>query len=317
MSINSLKHHIINGETMGTRYCANFYAGEKVDINALNDALFAAIDNVDQQMSTWKPESDLMKINSAKLNVWLPLKPELCQVLDCAFQISKTSQGAFDIGVGGLVNAWGFGATGRELDVDRVKQQLNKSQPIATDCFELNVEYQKIRKTRPCIIDLSGIAKGFAVDQMIGVFKSFGVENALASLDGELCAIGVEADGRSWNIALEKPDYEKRDAIGVIALDNSAVATSGDYRHWIDVGDKKLSHSMNPKSGGPVQNNIASVSVIAQSCMLADAWATTLMVMGEVNGSEFAKAHDMNTLFILRKHDELMQKAYGDVFTDI
>lgn len=314
MSIDCFNNHILSGETMGTRYSVNFYAADGLDIKRLAEVLFAAVDNVDMQMSTWKPDSDLMKINDAPLNVWLPLKPELALVLDCAFQVSTASQGAFDVGVGAIVNAWGFGAGCREPNVEDIKQQLNTNRSLAVHCLELNVKQQKIRKIKPCLIDLSGIAKGFAVDEMIRVLKEFGIENALASLDGELMAIGTEVDGRLWNVALEMPDFEKRSAMGMIALDNCGVATSGDYRHWVDVGDEKLSHSMNPKTGGPVQNNTASVTVVAKSCMYADAWATALMVMGKVDGIEFSRLHGLNTLFIVRKHDELIQIACGDVF---
>lgn len=296
---------------MGTRYSVNFYADDRLDVATLNDALFAVVDNVDQQMSTWKATSDLMKINDAPLNVWLPLKTELSQVLDCAFQMSSVSHSAFDIGVGAIVNAWGFGANSRELNSQLIKQHLNTTRSLAIDCFELNVAQKRLRKTKPCSLDLSGIAKGFAVDEMIRVLQDFGIKNALASLDGELKAIGTEVNGRPWTIALEKPAYKTRDAMRMIALDNSAVATSGDYRHWVEIGDKKLSHTINPKTGGPVQNNIASVTVIAKTCMLADAWATALMVMGELEAKKFIKRHSMNALIIIRKNNQLKQLAYG------
>lgn len=135
------------------------------------------------------------------------------------------------------------------------------------------------------------------------------------SLDGELSAIGTEFDGKPWYVALEKPDYDQRDALSVIALNDASIATSGDYRHWVDVGEQKLSHSMNPMQKGPVQNNVASVSVIAKNGMLADAWATALLVLAVKKGKSLANKHGLDALYLIRNGVKLEQVACGDIFT--
>ncbi|MFQ5439148.1 MAG: FAD:protein FMN transferase, partial [Paracoccaceae bacterium] len=269
----------LNGPTMGTRYSAHLFVPNSLDRNALEAALFEAVDRIDRQMSTWKADSDLMRLNGAPVGEWVELPPELGAVLAGALDIGRASNGAFDIGLGDIVNAWGFGALRDAPDETAIKQHLGAKHLPAHERLELDAQRRSARKLEPVSLDLCGIAKGFGTDEMIRVIKAFGIENALADLDGELRAIGTDAGGAAWSVAVEKPDYERREAMGVIELKDCAVATSGDYRHWIDVGDLRLSHTMNRMTGGPQQNTVASVSVMAKTGMEADAWATALSVM--------------------------------------
>ena len=147
--------------------------------------------------------------------------------------------------------------------------------------LELDHAAQRLRKSAAVTLDLSGIAKGFAVDQMIAVLARFGIEHALVGLDGELRAIGQRPEGLPWAVALEKPDYEVRAPLSMLELHDGALATSGSYRHWVDLGTQRLSHTMDPARGGPVLGAAASVTVLADTCMDADAWATAFMVMGK------------------------------------
>lgn len=308
------ERHIINGATMGTRYSASFSAPDLADLDALKSALFAAVDTVDQQMSTWIAGSDLMRLNAAPLQEWVVLPPELMRVLTKALEIGQATNGAFDIALGDLVNAWGFGAAGKTPDVDGIKEKLGKTQIASFQALELDFSANQARRLADAAFDLSGIAKGFAVDQMIECLQSFGIENALVSLDGELRAIGQQSDGAPWAVAVEKPDYEAREPLGVIALDNAAIATSGNYRHWVDIGQTRLSHTMDRQTGGPLKSRLASVTVVADTCMQADAWATALMVMGDVAGPALARAKGIEALFISHARDGLVQTPVGTIF---
>jgi len=305
----------LSGATMGTRYAADFYAPETLDIDALKAALFQSVDRVDCQMSTWKADSDLMRVNAAPVNAWVHIPQELTQVLAKAIEIGAMSNGAFDIGVGDIVDAWGFGAGGCDgPDAASITGLLGHSRPPAHEVLELNEADGQVRKLGPISLDLSGIAKGFGVDEMTRCVEKFGIENALLSLDGELRAIGKQADDKEWTIAVEKPDYEVRSPHGVIALSNASVATSGDYRHWIDVGESRFSHTMNGRTGGPLQNAVASATVIAPECMAADAWATVLLVMGESAAVAIAEARYINALLIIRDGTDLREVAIGPAF---
>ena len=316
MCINAPKpgRHVLNGATMGTRYSATFLADETVDLKAVNAALFAAVDLVDQQMSTWKPGSDLMRINRAKIRVWVDMPPKLAFVIRAALRIGRASDGAFDIAVGSLVAAWGFGASGGKPDSAAISAHLGTPPPAAFDAVELSANGTSIRKLAPVSLDLSGIAKGFAVDEMIACLQGFGLKNALATLDGELRSIGNDEGGTPWAIAIEKPDYTQRAPMGVLELCESAIATSGDYRHWVDVGAARLSHTMDRRAGGPTRSAVASVSVIAPTCMEADAWATALLVKGAQEGPALAEAQRLSALFVFREHGTLVDLGVGPLF---
>jgi thiamine biosynthesis lipoprotein len=265
-------------------------------------------------MSTWKPDSDLMRLTAAPIGEWVHLPSELMLVLEKGCAIGRVSGGAFDIGLGDLVNAWGFGPAGNEPDAAVIKSLLARERPPTHEALELDPAAQRARKHAPMQLDLSGIAKGFGVDEMIRVVLGFGIEHALVSLDGELKALGTKPDGTPWGVAVEKPDYDSRSPLGVVTLHDAAIATSGDYRHWVDVGQTRLSHTMDRWRGGPTNNSVASVSVIDQNCTDADAWATALLVLGPSDGPALARKLNLNALFVLRAGRELTQLPIGTIF---
>lgn len=309
-----LLRRALSGATMGTRWSALVDTPPGSEIAALEAALARAVDRVDCQMSTWKPDSDLMRLNSAAQGVWVSLPAELMQVLQRGVTIGRASSGAFDIGLGRLVNAWGFGPACSGPDKDTIQAALRERLPPTHTVLELDVPGGRVRKHAQFTLDLSGIAKGFAVDEMMRTVEAFGISNALVGLDGELKARGARADGTPWRVAVEKPDYDRRAPLGVIELRDAAVATSGDYRHWVDIGGKRLSHTMDRSRGGPIDNQTASVSVVAASCMDADAWATALMVLGPVQGRALALTQGLNALFIQRGEETLVEIPIGPLF---
>lgn len=299
---------------MGTRWSALLHAASATDIAALEAALVRAVDRVDRQMSTWKPDSDVMRLNMASVDAWVSLPPQLMQVLAKALEIGRASDGAFDIGLGALVNAWGFGAARTAPDREAIRAALHEQLPPTHTVLELDLPGGRARKHAKFDLDLSGIAKGFAVDEMMRTVEAFGISSVLVGLDGELKARGTKADGTPWLVAVEKPDYRLRSSLGVIELRDAAVATSGDYRHWIDVGGARLSHTMDRSRGGPIDNGIASVSVVAPSCMDADAWATALMVLGSTEGKALAEKRCLDALLVQRSDLKLDQIPVGPVF---
>ncbi len=310
----SLRRHALNGATMGTRWSALVYTPPEFDIPALDIALARAVDRVDRQMSTWKPDSDLMRLNAAPPGTWVSLPRELMCVLAKGLEIGRASGGAFDVGVGRLVNAWGFGAVGSIPDREAIRAALRERQAPTNTVLELDAPGARARKHAQFDLDLSAIAKGFAVDEMMRTVKAFGISGGLIGLDGELEACGMKPDGTPWRVAVEKPDYDLRSPLGVVELNDAAVATSGDYRHWIEVAGARLSHTMDRSRGGPVDNAIASVSVVASSCMEADAWSTALMVLGPTAGRALAEKYGFDALLVERSARTLSQIGIGRVF---
>ncbi|EEW25849.1 FAD:protein FMN transferase [Rhodobacter ferrooxidans] len=289
----------LNGPTMGTRWTLRLAPPAGLDLGALTDACAAAMARIEAQMSTWQPGSDLMRFNAAAVGEWQALPADLLVVLAAGLQIGRDSDGVFDIGVGALVRAWGFGPAQGRADPARIKALIGQRLATAS-ALELDMAGGRARKLAAVDLDLSGIAKGFAADVLAGVAQGFGLTDVLAGLDGEVVARGHRPDGRPWAVALEEPLRGSRTVRGVIELTDRAVATSGDYRHFVQVGAGYLAHSMNPRLGGPAQNRLASVSVLAENCMTADAWATVLLVLGEDAGPALARARGIEAIFLVR-----------------
>ena len=301
----------LHGPTMGTRWSASIDADRSVDVPALRQDLAAAAEQVDGQMSPWKPDSDLVRLNRAPVGDWVDLSPEILEVLDCAFEVRRLSAGAFDPCVGALVDAWGFGAARDAPDAQAIRA-ARQSMPQAMNAnLELDRPGGRARKQVPLQIDLCGIAKGYAVDRMAHVLQQHGVRHALAALDGELRAIGGQASGAPWAVAIERPEAGRRAVHGVLELEDLAVATSGDYRHYVDVGNARIAHTMDARRCAPVNNTVASVTVLARTCMHADAWATALLVAGPDEGPVMAQRMGLDVLFLLRRGEGLTEVGLG------
>lgn len=306
----ALQRYSMNGATMGTRYSAVFYAPEGIDTAAIGASLFAAVDQVDRQMSTWDSRSDLCRVNAAPAGDWIAIPDQLAQVLETGMQLGLDSQGAFDIGLGELVDAWGFGPTPRTVP-GLAPAPLATSYRPAAELLELDRSHGKLLKRGPLRLDLSGIAKGYGVDQLAHCLDQWGIRRYLVGIDGEMRARGTKPAGEAWTIAVEKPVYGVREVAGVMELWDTAVATSGDYRHWTEIDGQRYAHTMHPALQRPVSNRVAAVTVLASTCMMADAWATALLVLGEVDGVRLARQRGMDALFVLRDGDRLAEIATG------
>lgn len=288
--------HALNGPTMGTRWSALFFAGAELDTGPVQAALQIAVDRVDEQMSSWKPDSNLMRLNRAPVGEWVDVPADLAHVLELGLSVGRASGGAFDIGMGDAVRAWGFGPDG--ADAQAIRGAMAAVRHPAHDV--LHLDGRRVRKAAPIQIDLNGIAKGHGTDRLAEVLLGFGIDAALVGIDGEMRALGLRPDGQPWAIAIETPDPDRRAAQSILSLQDAAVATSGDYRHWVTVQDRRLSHTMDPRRGAPLLFSPASVTVVARTCALADAWATALMVAGPETGAQLAASHGLDALFLLR-----------------
>lgn len=298
----------LSGPTMGTHWSARLDADAGLDGEALRRSLAAAVDLVDRQMSPWKEDSDLSRLNRAATDRWIDLPAEILEVLARALEISRLSAGAFDPAVGALVDAWGFGPVRDRPDPTAIRAL---AQTPRHEALELDLAAGRACKRATMQLDLCGIAKGYGVDRMATVMREHGIAHALLALDGELRACGTQADGRPWAVALERPQTGLREVHGVIDLADVAVATSGDYRRWLQVGDVRLAHSMDGRRGAPVNNAVASVTVLARDCTSADAWATALLVAGPAEGLALATRMGLDALLLLRRQDALVELGVG------
>ncbi|MGI1661467.1 FAD:protein FMN transferase [Palleronia sp. KMU-117] len=294
-----LVRHALNGPTMGTRWTTLVFTGPGVDPARLRAALQSAVDEVDAQMSTWRAESDLMRLNAAPVGVWVAVPEGLAEVLRLGIGIGRASGGAFEIGMGDAVAAWGFGPAA--ADPGRIRRAMAADRVPAGDALE--IDGTRVRKLAPVALDLNGIAKGHGVDRLALTLAAQGIDAGLVGVDGEMRAIGLRPDGQPWTIAVEAPDRDRRAPQSILALQDAAVATSGDYRHWVEVGGRRLSHTMDPSRGAPLLASPASVSVVARTCAEADAWATALMVLGPEKGAALADERALDAMFLMRDGD--------------
>lgn len=287
----------LSGPTMGTRWAAVVFAPEGMDPRALAERLAGAVGAVDDEMSTYKPQSDLMRLNSAPVGEWVAVSPRLITVLDAGLAVSRASGGAFEMAVGDAVARWGFGPEGRAALAGEVAPA-----PVrAESALEIDRISARVRKHQPVTLDLNGIAKGFGVDRLAETLEEQGLFSYLVSIDGEVRAGTAKPDGTAWGVALEKPEPGRRDTEGVLPLVSSALATSGDYRHRHEAGGRIISHTMDPETGAPLANAVAATTVRAPTCMLADAWATVMMVLGPEKGEALARAQGYEVLFAVRE----------------
>ncbi|MRX51669.1 FAD:protein FMN transferase [Paracoccus sp. S-4012] len=306
-----LTRRALSGPTMGTRWSALFFA-DGIDPAAVQHALQAAVDEIDAQMSTWRADSDLMRLNAAPVGEWVPVPAHLMAVLRLGLQVGRASGGAFDIGMGDAVGAWGFGPA--PAGADRIRQALSVPRRPAHELLELDHAACRARKAAPATLDLNGIAKGYGVDRLAETLQRLGIRAALVGIDGEMRAFGSRPDGQAWAVAVETPDPHRRAAHSVLVLRDAAVATTGDYRHRVRAGERDLPHTMDPQRGAPLLDPPASVTVVARTCAEADAWASALMVLGEVEGAALARRLGLDAVFLLREAEGIRSLATGHLF---
>ena len=301
----------LHGETMGTSYSIKLSpAPEEAVRTTLKAEIDRRLELINSQMSTYRPDSDLMQFNRSPSTDWQRLPPEIVGLVTRANHISHLTGGRYDITVGPLVNLWGFGSSGDRTTAparDEVEDILAR---VGFRHLHTRTQPAALRKEIPELeIDLSSIAKGWAVDEVVDILNGKGLHNHLVEIGGELRAQGEKAPGRPWRIAIEQPDFDNRSVQRVIALDNMAMATSGDYRNFFADGDRLYSHTIDPDTGQPVRHRLASVTVLAGDCTSADAWATALMAVGEPAAFELADSQGLKALFITRSGSELQETA--------
>ena len=295
---------VVSGPTMGTTFTVKVVADDLDEAGRQQLALKVreVVDGVDDAMSTYKPESELSRFNRHGTEPF-EASPGLIAVMMEAQAVSHFSGGAFDITVGPLVDAWGFGP---EPTAGRPSENRLAELMAATgwEKLEVDSEHGLLHKTRADLrCDLSAIAKGYAVDRVASSLDTAGFEDYMIEIGGEVRTRGRNAARRLWRIGIERPDENGREVQLAVPLADAAMATSGDYRNFIERDDSRVSHTIDPRTGRPVAHNLASVSVISQSCMTADALATALDVLGPEEGWALAEDVNLAALFLVRTAD--------------
>lgn len=265
----------------------------------------AAFDLVVGQMSQWEAGSDLSRFNRARPGIWREVPGELAHVVGAAIEIARARDGAFDVGLGHLTEAWGFGSAG---PVDRAPPPTGVS---AARTIDFDPPTRRIRRGEGAALDLSGIAKGYAVDLAADWLLDMGVRHFLLEVGGELRGEGIRPDGQPWWVDVEMPPTSPLKPWR-IALHDLSAATSGHYRRGFRADGQHYSHSFDPATGRPIVNGVASVTVLHRSCMMADGWATALTVLGPEAAMSLADEQELAACVVAGDR-EYVSRAWRDM----
>lgn len=299
------KVHVLTGPTMGTSYTIKIIGS--IDKPKLQSQIDAELAHINALMSTYDEQSELSRFNQSPVSTSFPVAIELQNVLQMSQKIHDESNGAFDVTVGPLVNIWGFGPgfTGNKIPDDG---QIEEAM-VRTGFRFLSLDDGRLVKSKDIYVDLSAIAKGFAVDQLADILDSEMVTDYLIEVGGELRAKGRNSRGEAWSVAIEKPDATGRSIYRVLELDNMGMATSGDYRNFFEVDGVRYSHTIDPRTGWPVNHNVASVTVIAKSAAMADGYATAINVLGVEEGLRLAEDQNLAVLVIIKEEGGFSEQS--------
>lgn len=297
----------IAGRTMGTTWEVKV-ATKTLSPDAFRSlaaSIQASLDRVNELMSTYLPDSEVSRFNALDSSDPVAVSPETMIVLVASRELSEQSGGAFDITVGPLVKAWGFGATDQIPQPPTPEELAGLRERVGYQQLRLDADAGEVRKRHPrAEIDLSAIAKGYAVDRVAETLEARGYHDYLIEVGGELRASGARLDGRVWRVGIERPEDHIRVVHEVIELANRSMATSGDYRNYYEEEGVRISHTIDPRALAPIRHRLASVTVLHESAMWADGLATMLNVLGPKAGYDLAVAQELAAYFIVREAPE-------------
>lgn len=318
--VGSAKEHLLTGATMGTSYHIKIISPRASEMTAVQKRIDSRLEELNQSMSTYRKESEISRFNHlADVGTPFAVSADFLKVMLAADAIYELTGGAWDGTVYPLVNLWGFGRSG--------PIESAPSQSAITAALEM-VGFQHLdvsprgylKKHHPKVtVDLASIAKGYGVDVVSEVIYGLGYQNYLVEIGGEVFAAGRRQDGKPWKVGVNRP-YKGAPAAQVykaLNLEDRAMATSGDYRNYVEIDGRTYSHIIDPRTGYPVNNGVVSTSVVAPNCTLADGLATALMVMGPQVGVRLLnELEKVEGLIIVRRQDGALVDFWSNGMTN-
>ncbi len=293
----------LRGLTMGTSWQVQCYVNIRQTDESLQAGIQAQLDEVVAQMSPWEEDADITRFNRAPAHSWHVLPPEFFKVLQHSLFVAEQTGGAYDPNIGQLANLWGFGPAGKisiapdEIAIQAALQSGNWQQ------IQIDKDHHSVRQNGHIQLDLCSTAKGFGVDQVGRYLQQMDIESYLVEVGGELRGLGCKPDGQPWWVTLEDIAEQVQETTHVVALHGLSIATSGDTNRYFMHEGKRYSHTIDPRTGYPVEHGVAAVTVLHAECMIADALATAMTVMGLEAGMQYAKQLHAAARFVVREEN--------------
>ncbi|KUJ73216.1 thiamine biosynthesis protein ApbE [Ruegeria marisrubri] len=291
----------LSGQTMGTTYNVTVI-GEDLDEEALAKAVEDTLAAVNAKMSNWDENSEVSKFSASDSTDPIAVSAEFTQVIAAANEVHEKSGGKFDVTLGPLIELWGFGPRKPEDPVPSDDEIAAALERVGQGrLLSLDQKAGTLAKSDPSVgINLSAIAKGYGIDAVAETLRAAGIEDYMVEIGGDLVTRGENDKGEAWRIGIEKPEPGSQTVQLVVPVSNLGMATSGDYRNFFEQDGVRYSHIIDPTTGRPITHRTTSVTVLADSAMMADAWATAMLALGQEEGLKIAEANDLAVFFISR-----------------
>lgn len=299
------------GEIQGTTYHIKLVLDHlSVDVGTIRQEIDGAFGLVDVKLSNYRDDSEISRLNQQKTTDWLPVSPEIVELLQIAKHVHERTLGCYDLTVKPLFDLWGFSKHEHRVPSDAEIDQVLKH--VGMSLLELDVAGNRIRKRDPELsIDLSSIAQGYTVAAVASLLEGHGINSYLVEVGGELKVKGSKANGSPWRVAIEKPTPFTREVQRILDIhqqNGTSVMTAGTYRNFFEEGGKVYSHILNPKTGRPVTHHLLSITVLHDDPTWADAWDTALLCVGETEAARIAESEHLKVLLIYQDGNELKER---------
>jgi thiamine biosynthesis lipoprotein len=287
---------------MGTRYSVTL--ASRADVAELQQKVDARLQEINALMSTYDEKSELSRFNQYQGKDWFAVSADTAYVVQFALEVSASTDGAFDPTVGPAVNLWGFGPDGRRTEPPSQAEVAAARERIGYRNLEVRDNPPALRKKRVDLyLDLSAVAKGYAVDEVAKLLARADCRDNLVVIGGEIRASGKKPDGSRWRIGIEEPDSNGQALERKVQIVDKAIGTSGDWQNSFNKNGRRYSHVIDPQTASPVSHQVAGVTVIADHAIETDAWATALLVMGDERGMAWCEQNKVAAIFFVRRHD--------------
>jgi thiamine biosynthesis lipoprotein len=289
----------VRGNTMGTTWHLTYVKPANPPPTAPSELVQSRLDEMESIFSDWRPETVVSKFNASRSTDWQAVPKELADAVFFAQQLSRETQGAYDVTAAPIIDLWGFGARGRvgappsDAAIAEVKALYGWQK------LEVRQDPPMLRKLHADLrINVSAMVEGYAVDDIVQRLRTQGISNFLLDVGGEIYASGVKADGSAWQVGVQRPDADQSAVVGSMPLRNKALATSGTYNQFFEYEGKRYAHLLDARTGRPVEHSAVSVSVTTDTCFAADGWASALLIVGPDEGGRLAGKHGISAMIL-------------------